>query len=177
MYLVLRGNSDQATLVEDVRRQVAMLDREVPVYGVTRMDDVVSDSVARQRFELFLLALFAAVALVMATVGVYGLLSFSAGRRTHEIGLRIALGAHPWRVLALVLTQGMKLVALGLGVGIVASLFLMHLMTELLYQVSPGDPLTLAVVTIALAATGALACWVPARRAMQVDPMVALRSE
>ena len=177
MNLVLRGSSDSASLVSAVHSEVAALDKEVPVYEVKRMEDLVSHSMERQRFELVLLALFAMVALLLAAVGVYGLLAFVVNRRTHEIGLRIALGAHPRNVLALVMTQGMKLVLFGLGTGVVSSLMLMRLMSGLLYRVSSTDPLSLGAVTVLLAIIGALACFMPARRAMRVDPMTALRCE
>jgi putative ABC transport system permease protein len=177
MNLVLRGSADSASLVSAVRDQVAALDRQVPVYEVAHLEDLVTHSTARQRFELFLLALFASLALALAAVGIYGLLAFTVTRRTQEIGVRIALGAHPRNVLALVMAQGMKLVLLGLAAGIAASLSLTRLMSSLLFRVDPFDPLTLGVVTFILAAIAALACFLPARRAMRVDPMVALRTE
>jgi len=177
MSLALRGTGDSENLVPVVRSQVAELDKEVSVYDVARMDELVNHSIARRRFELFLLALFASAAVVLAAVGVYGLLAFTVNRRTHEIGLRIALGAHPRNVLALVMSQGMKLVIVGIGIGIAASLLFMSLMRGLLYRVSPVDPLTLGAVTVLLVSVGVLACIIPARRAARVDPMVALRCE
>lgn len=177
MNLVFRGHIDPAALVSGVRSQVAAMDPEVPVYGITRMDELVGRSLARQRFELLLLALFAVIALALAAAGIYGLLAFTVSRRTQEIGLRMAVGANRRDVLALVMSQGMKLVLLGLGVGIAGSFALMSLMRGLLYRVNPFDPFSLAAVTVGLALTGALACWIPARRAMRVDPMTALRCE
>jgi putative ABC transport system permease protein len=177
MNLVLRGTADSASLVVTVRNQVAALDKQVPVYGVTRLEDLVSHSIARQRFELFLLALFAALALTLSAVGIYGLLYFTVGRRKHEIGVRIALGAHPRNVLALILSQGMKLVLLGLALGVAASLALTRYLGSLLFHVHPFDPLSLFVVTFLLASIAALACFLPARRATRVDPMVSLRIE
>ena len=177
MSLALRGTGDSENLVPVVRSQVAELDKEVSVYDVARMDELVNHSIARRRFELFLLALFASAAVVLAAVGVYGLLAFTVNRRTHEIDLRIALGAHPRNVLALVMSQGMKLVIVGIGIGIAASLLFMSLMRGLLYRVSPVDPLTLGAVTVLLVSVGVLACIIPARRAARVDPMVALRCE
>ena len=177
MNLVVRGSADSASLAGAVRTQIAALDKQVPVYDVTRFEDRVSHSIARQRFELFLLGLFALLALALAAVGIYALLAFAVNRRTHEIGVRVALGAHPQDVLALVLSQGMKLVVLGLAAGILSSLLLMRFMSSLLYRIHPFDPLSLGIVTLLLAAIAALACFLPARRAMQVDPLVALRSE
>ena len=177
MNLVVRGNTDSTGLLAAVRSQVTALDKQVPVYEVAPLEDLVLHSMARQRFELFLLALFASLALGLAAVGIYGLLSFTVSRRSNEIGIRMALGAHPQNVLALVMTQGMELVLLGLTVGLAASLTLTRLMSSLLFHVHPFDPLSLSLVTLLLAAFAALACFLPARRAMRVDPMVALRTE
>jgi len=177
MNLVLCGSTDSASLVSFVRGQVATLDKQVPVYEVTRLENLVTHSLARQRFEMFLLGLFASLALALAAAGIYGLLAFAVNRRTHEIGVRIALGAHPQNVLALIISQGMKLVVLGLAAGLVGSLMLTRLMSSLLFRVNPFDPLSLGAVTLLLAAIAALACFLPARRAMRVDPIVALRTE
>ena len=177
MNLVVRGTADSASLVSTVRTQVAAIDKQVPVYDVAPLENLVSHSIARQRFELFLLGLFASLALALAAVGIYALLAFTVNRRTHEIGVRMALGAHPRDVLALVLGQGMKLVLLGLAAGILFSLLLMRFMSSLLYRIHPFDPLSLGIVTILLAAIAALACFLPARHAIQVDPLVALRNE
>lgn len=177
MNLVLQGTTDSASLVAAVRAQVAALDKQVPMYEVTRLEDLVAHSIARQRFELFLLALFASLALTLAAVGIYALLSFTVSRRTNEIGIRMALGARSQSVLGLVMFQGMKLVVFGLFVGLAASLALTRLMGTLLFGVHPFDPLSLSVVTLLLVAIAALACFLPARRAMRVDPIVALRIE
>lgn len=177
MNLVVRGADDSASLVSSVRSQVAALDKQVPVYDVTPVENLVSHSIARQRFELFLLALFAFLALTLAAVGIYALLAFTVNRRTHEIGVRMALGAHPQDVLALVMGQGMKLVLLGLGVGLLASFVLTRLMSSLLFHVHPFDPISLGIVTLLLAAIAALACLLPARRAMRIDPVAAFRIE
>ncbi len=177
MNLVIRAETDPAALAGTVRREIAELDRQVPVYDVTSMEDVVSHSVARLHFESLLFGAFAAVALALAAVGIYGLMAFTVNRRTPEIGLRIALGAQPSRVMALIVSQGMKLVLAGAAAGIVMSLALDRLLRDLLFELSPADPLTLVADILLVAAMGALASAVPAWRAMRVDPMVALRAE
>jgi len=160
-----------------VRKEIAALDNGVPVYQVATMDQLLSASVASQRFNLFLLVLFAALALGLAAIGIYGVLAFGVSRRTREIGIRLALGAHPRGVLRLVVRQGMQLVAAGILLGIAGALALTRLMASLLYSVSPTDPATFVVVSILLGLVALIACYVPARRAMRVDPMVALRTE
>ncbi|PYT77706.1 MAG: hypothetical protein DMG40_22810 [Acidobacteria bacterium] len=177
MNLVLRGTADSASLVAAVRNQVASLDRQVPIYEITRLEDLVTHSISRQRFELSLLAWFASLALALAAVGIYGLVSFTVSRRTHEIGVRMALGAHPRSILALILAQGMRLVLLGLAAGLAASFGMTRLMSSLLFRVHPFDPLSLGAVALVLASIAALACFLPARRATRVDPMAALRIE
>jgi putative ABC transport system permease protein len=177
MNLVLRGSGESASLVSAVRRQVATLDKGVPVYSITRMDELVTRSMARQRFDLFLLALFAFTALVLAAVGVYGVLAFTVNRRTHELGIRIALGAQRRDVLFLVIRQGMQLVALGILIGLAAALGLTRLMSSLLYGISATDPLTFAGVAVLLAVVALGASYIPTRRATKVDPVVALRYE
>ena len=175
MNLVLRSSLDPTSLFATVRAQAARLDRGVPVYDARPMVDVVDRSLSRQRFESLLLAVFAVLALVLSAVGIYGLLAFAVSTRTQEIGIRIALGAQPRSVLALVLSHGMKLVGAGLVAGTVASLALTRALAGLFYSVSPNDPLTLIAVSILLAVAGALACWIPARRALSVHPATALR--
>ena len=160
-----------------VRGEIAAVDRGVPVYQVATMDQLLSASVATQRFNLFLLVLFAALALGLAAVGISGVLAFGVSRRTREIGIRLALGAHPRDVLRLVVGQGMQLVVAGILLGIAGALALTRLMASLLYRVSPTDPATFVVVSVLLALVALIACYVPARRAMRVDPMVALRTE
>jgi len=176
-FLVVRTNQDPAGIVSDARAQVAALDNGVPVYQAATMDQLLSSSVAPQRFNLFLLSIFAALALSLAAIGIYGVLSFGVSRRTHEISVRMALGAHPRDVLRLVVRQGMKLVFTGLMLGIVVSVALTRFMSALLFQVSAIDPLTFTGVAVLLLLVALAACYIPARRAMQVDPMVALRHE
>jgi predicted permease len=176
-FLVLRTNREPSSMASTVRDQVASLDKGVPVYRIATMDRLLSRSVAPDRFNLFLLGLFAALALVLATVGIYGVLAFGVGRRTHEIGIRLAMGAHQDDILQLVVRQGMKLVLVGIVLGIAGALALTRLMASLLYGVSATDPATFIAVTFLLVSVAMMACYVPARRAMRVDPVVALRHE
>jgi predicted permease len=176
-FLVLRTNQEPASVIAAARAQVAALDKGVPVYQVATMDQLLSSSVAPQRFDLFLLGLFAALALGLAAVGIYGVLSFSVSQRTHEIGVRLALGAQPRDVLQLVTRQGMKLVLLGVVIGIVASAVVTRFMAALLFGVGLTDPLTFTGAAVLLMLVALAACYIPARRAMKVDPLVALRYE
>ena len=141
------------------------------------MDGVIAAANARPRFEMLLLSIFAAVALVLATVGIYGVMSYSVSRRTHEFGVRMSLGASRNGVLLLVVRQGMMLALRGSIAGIAGALLLSRLMSKLLYGVQPTDPITFAGVAAVLGLVAVLACYIPARRAMRVDPIVALRYE
>ena len=176
-FLMLRTDQDPSRIASTVRSEVATLDRGVPVYQVATMDQLLSRSVAPQRFDLFLLALFAALALGLAAVGIYGVLAFSVSRRTHEMGIRLALGARPNDILRLIIRQGMKLVLVGIALGAAGAVVLTRLMASLLYAVSATDPATFITVALILASVALVACWIPARRATRVDPVVALRHE
>ncbi|HKW56880.1 MAG TPA: ABC transporter permease [Candidatus Acidoferrum sp.] len=176
-FLALRTTGEPSSTASLVREEVAALDKGVPVYQVATMDQLLSSSVATQRFDLFLLVLFAALALGLAAVGVYGVLTFSVSRRTREIGIRMALGAHRSNVLSLILTDGMKLVFAGTATGLAGAAALTRLMRGLLYGVSVTDPVTFLGAALLLAAVALLACYIPARRATHVDPILALRSE
>jgi putative ABC transport system permease protein len=175
--LVVRASGDPARLAPAIASEVSALDKNVTVSQVQTMDQVVSDATGQPRFYLLLLGTFAAVALALAAVGIYGVMSYSVSRRTHEIGIRMALGAKADDVLKLVTGQGMILALAGAAGGLAGALLLTRLMRGLLYGVRPSDPLTLAVVSLALIGVGFVACYVPARRATKVDPMVALRYE
>jgi putative ABC transport system permease protein len=177
MYFVFRASADPASIVAAVRNRVAGLDREVIVTNVSTMDQLVSSSLKRPRFNLLLLSIFAAAALLLASVGLYGVISYSVTQRAHEIGIRLALGAQVGDVLKLVLGQGMKLVVIGTAIGLIAAVALSSVLTSMLYEVSATDPATFAGVAALLAAVALLACYVPARRAMKVDPMAALKCE
>jgi putative ABC transport system permease protein len=177
MTLVVRSATDPAGLAEAARREILVLDRDQPVSRAVPLERLVADSIARPRYSMLLLGAFAAVALVLATMGIYGLLSHAVAQRTHEIGIRMALGARRRDVLALVIANGMGLAMAGVGIGLLGALALTRLMAGLLFQVSPTDPMTLAAVSALLAGVAFLACVIPARRATRVDPMAALRCE
>jgi putative ABC transport system permease protein len=147
------------------------------VYGAQTMPEVISDSTATRRFSAILLGSFALVALLLSGVGIYGVISYLIGQRTHEIGIRMALGAQQSKVLCQVLGEGLKLAITGAVVGLAAAFGLTRLMTSLLYGVSPTDPLTFTAVAALLITVALAACYIPARRAAAVDPMVALRHE
>lgn len=177
MSIVVRSASNPAGLAGAVRQAVENIDREQPVYAVKTMEQYVSESVTDQRLAVFLLAAFAGLALILAAVGIYGVISYSVSQRTHEIGVRAALGAQQGDILRLVMGQGLRLVLLGAIAGIISALALTRLMASLLYGVNPADPLTLIVVSFVLTAAAMLACYIPARRATKVDPTIALRHE
>jgi putative ABC transport system permease protein len=175
--LAIRAKGDPAALANTIRREVAALDRNQTLIGVETMEKVISDSVADRRFQMTLLAIFAVVALILAATGVYGVMATAVARRTHEMGVRLALGATARDVLKLVVGQGMKLALVGVCVGLAAAFGLTRLMKGLLFGVSATDPATFAGVAALLAAVALLACYLPARRATKVDPVVALRDE
>jgi putative ABC transport system permease protein len=177
MTLVVRTEGNPAALTAGVRSQVLSIDKDQPVSRVRTLEQVIAESVAKQRFAMLLLGIFAMVALVLAGVGLYGVMSYAVTQRTHEIGIRMALGAQQRDVLKLVVGQGMILALVGVLIGLLASLALTRVMTTLLFGVSATDPLTFLAIPALLAAVALLASFMPARRAMKVDPMVALRYE
>jgi ABC-type antimicrobial peptide transport system permease subunit len=141
------------------------------------MDEILSETMAQPRFQAWLLSLFGIVALVLAAVGLYGVLAYAVSQRTHEIGIRMALGAQKRNVLSLVIRHGMRLALIGVCLGAAAAIALTRVLASLLYEVAPTDPLTFASVAFLLLAVAWLACWLPARRAARIDPMEALRCE
>jgi len=177
MTLAIRARDASPGLVEEVKKQIWSLDGQIPVSDVHAMDELIAVSLAQQRFNMLLLGLFAALALILAAVGIYGAISYSATQRTHEIGIRTALGAQRRDVLRLVMRDGAKIAFLGIAFGIAGALALTRLMASLLFEVKPTDPATFTGVAILLALVALAACYIPARRAMRVDPMVALRYE
>lgn len=177
MTLALRTSLDPASVTSSVREQVAAIDKDLALYNIATMDELVSNSVAQPRLNLFLLVAFAALALVLAAVGVYGVMAYAVTQRTQEFGIRMALGATSEDVLKQVFLEGGRLAGFGLALGVVAALVLTRLMSSLLFDVKPSDPLTLGVAAGLLALVALAACYIPARRATRVDPLVALRYE
>jgi putative ABC transport system permease protein len=173
--VVVRSSLSVSSVAAAVREVVRSIDKNLPVTDVESFTDAVGQSISRERFRTFLLGSFSAIALLLAAVGIFGIISYSASRRSHEIGIRMAVGAQRRDILRLILGQGAKLALLGLGSGVVFALLLTRLMESLLYNVSATDPLTFAGVAIILLGVAVTACYIPARRAMRVDPIVALR--
>jgi putative ABC transport system permease protein len=177
MTLAVRTSLDPASVTSAIREQVFAIDKGLPLYNIATMDQLVSNSVAQPRLNLSLLVAFALLALALAAVGVYGVMAYTVAQRTQEFGIRMALGASPADVLKQVFLEGGRLAALGLGLGLIAALALTRLMASMLYGVKPSDPLSLGVAAALLAAVAFAACYIPARRATRVDPLVALRYE
>jgi putative ABC transport system permease protein len=175
--IIVKTVGDALGIVPAVRGIMTSMDKDIPLYDVMKMDQLVSASEARERFNTLFLGAFGALALVLALLGIYGVVAYWVSQATHEIGLRIALGARHDEVMRLILRRGMKLVLTGVALGGLVSLALTRLMSSLLFDISPADPPTLAGVGLMLVFVALLACYIPARRAMRVDPMVALRYE
>ena len=175
MTILVRTISDPTNLNAAVRSQISSVDKDVPVSNMMTMDKVVSTSLAPRNFNMVLLSIFAVVALVLAVIGIYGVLSYSVTQRTHELGLRMALGAQQNDVLKLVLNQGLKLILLGVVTGLIGAFALMRLMSSLLFGVASSDPVTFGLIAGLLSVVALIACYFPARRATKVDPIIALR--
>jgi putative ABC transport system permease protein len=175
--LIVRTVGDPLRLVGLVEQAVWSVNRDQPVSDIETMEQVLAESVAQPRIFTLLMGVFAALALVLASVGIYGVVSYSVSQRTHEVGVRLALGAERVDVLRLVVGQGMLLTGIGLGIGLAGAMALTRFLSSFLFSVRPTDPITFAVVALALAGVALLATYIPARRAMRVDPMVALRYE
>jgi putative ABC transport system permease protein len=173
--VVVRSSLSASSVAGAIRQAVHSIDKDLPVTDVASFPDALGKSISRERFRTLLLGSFSGIALVLAAVGIFGVISYSASQRTHEIGIRMALGAQQRDVLHLILGQAAKLALLGLGIGVVLAFLLTRLIASLLYSVSATDPLTFGAVAIVLLGVAMAACYIPARRAMRVDPMVALR--
>jgi predicted permease len=177
MTIVMRTTTDPQTLAMAAQESIRAIDHNLPISNISTMEQVVVDTLWQQRFNLQLIGLFASLALVMAAVGLYGVMSYTVAQRTQEVGLRMALGAQRSDVMKLVVGQGMKMALLGVALGLVASVLLTRLMASLLFEVSATDYTTFTVVAILLTFIALVACWIPALRATKVDPMIALRYE
>jgi putative ABC transport system permease protein len=177
MNLVVKTSSDPLSLVPSVRQDIQAVDREQPIFNIKTMDQLVSDSVGPRRFNALLLVLFAAVALILAAVGVYGVMSYSVTQRTHEIGIRMALGAQPSDILKLVLRHGMIVILIGITIGLAVAFSLTRVISSLLFGVESTDLLTFVTLPLLLVVIAFLACYIPAHRAARVDPLLALRYE
>jgi putative ABC transport system permease protein len=177
MTFVARTVGDPAAMAPAVRREIGAIDPDLPVSDVQTLEKVMADTVGRARFNTLLLGLFAGLATLLAAVGIFGVMNYSVALRTRELGLRMALGAQPGRVLLLVLRQGLLLTLIGIGVGLLGALALTRLMSSLLFGVEATDPATFAAIVLLLAAVSLLACYIPARRATRIDPLIALRHE
>jgi predicted permease len=175
--VVLRSDDAHRAALDSIRNAIAMMNRQQFIYNLQTFDEIISKSLAAQRFSMILLGVFAALALLLASVGIYGVISYVVGQRTHEIGIRLALGAEPLHILRLILGRGGVLALTGVGLGLASALGLTRLMASLLYGVRATDPLTFVGVAILLTLIAFAACYIPARRATKVDPMVALRYE
>ena len=174
---IVRTSGNQASLTAAIQKEFLAVDALLPISNVRLMEDVIARSIARQNFNMVLLSIFGAIALLLAAIGIYGLMSYSVEQSTHDIGVRLALGAARRDIMSLVVGRGMRLAGLGLAVGVAGAYAAARLLSRMLYGVRPGDPLTFAAVVVALGTVALLACYLPARRATNVDPIVALRQE
>ena len=177
MNLAIRTEGDPLSLTASVRSTLRGMDKGLLIRNVSTMDERIRLSVSSRRFNMLLLAVFATLALLLAGVGVYGVMSYTVTQRTHEIGVRMALGAEPRDVIRLIVRQGLRPAAVGVACGLAGALALTQLLKGQLYSVSATDPLTFAAVALLLAGVALLACYLPARRATKVDPLVALRHD
>jgi putative ABC transport system permease protein len=174
---VARTTASPLGVVSAIREAAVKGDPSSVVFGARQLQEIVANSIATQRLAMILLSVFSALALVLSAIGIYGVISYLTGQRTHEIGIRVALGASSSDVLRMVLGEGMKITLIGVAIGLAAALGMTRLIAKLIYGVGASDPLTFVSVAVLLTGVALLACYIPARRAMRVDPMVALRYE
>jgi putative ABC transport system permease protein len=175
--LIVRTQGNPLAVVAPIEQAIHTVDKDLPVYSVWTMDQLLGNSLAQRRLTLVLLSSFASLALLLAAVGIYGVIAYTVRQRTRELGIRLALGAQAGAVLRLILRQGLKVTLIGIALGLTAAFALTRWMESLLFGVRPADPLAFGVVALLLLLVAICACWIPARRATQVDPLVALRSE
>ena len=174
MFLTVRSQQEVGSLISSIRREVATLDPDQPIARVRTLDEVASDSVAPRRLAVVLIGVFAGIALLLASVGIYGVISYSVAERTHEIGVRMALGAQNTNILKLVIGHAAKLMLAGLAIGLLACVFVTRILQSLLYNVGAFDAATFLFVLAVLCLAALLASYIPARRATRADPMIAL---
>jgi putative ABC transport system permease protein len=177
MTVIVKGTSDPSQLISSMRAAVKEIDPDQPIYNPRTMDEIRAESVAPERLNLTLLSLFAGIALVLAIVGIYGVMSYSVTQRTHEIGIRMAIGARPRDVFAMILGHGMKLTIIGVVIGLVLAFVLTRLMETMLFGVAPTDATTYTAISVLLVSVALLACYLPGRRATKVEPTISLRYE
>jgi ABC-type antimicrobial peptide transport system permease subunit len=177
MNVVIRTVGDPTALVATASGEVRTLDPDLPIYNVRTMEQRVDESLARRRFSMLLLTLFAALALGLAAIGIYGVIAYLVTQGTRDLGIRMALGATPRSIVVLILRHGMSVALIGVGAGLAGAFVLTRFMRKLLFGVAPADPVTFAAVALLLAGVAFVASYVPARRAARVDPMISLRSE
>jgi putative ABC transport system permease protein len=175
--VIVRAAGDPSILARPLAETVRSIDPDLPAYNIKTVEDYLDGTIAIPRFNTLLLGIFSGLALLLTAIGLYGVISYSVAQRTHEIGIRIALGAQPGEMMRLVVGQGVRLALFGVGLGLIAAFAFTHFLSSLLFGVTATDPLSFATVVVTLLAVVLLACYVPARRAMRVDPMVALRYE
>ena len=175
--LIIKTDGEPTAALPAIREIMKEIDRSQPLYDVRTMNDVLSESISRPRFNSQLISLLTAIALILTVVGIYGIISYSVSHRTHEIGIRLALGALPIDILRMVIAHGLKIALLGIAIGLAAALMLTRLIRSLLYQVSATDPLTFIAMPMVIAVVAIAACYIPARRATRIDPMISLRYE
>ncbi len=177
MSLVVRTASDPLSLAAAVKSQIQMIDKDLPIDNAKSMQQLLAESLSGRQFNMLLLTIFALVALVLAVVGIYGVMSYTVTQRTHEIGIRVAIGAQSRDVFRMVIGQGMMLAMIGVAFGLVGAFGLTRLMTTMLFGVEPTDPATFVSIAVLLIVVALVACYIPGRRAAKVNPLVALRYE
>jgi putative ABC transport system permease protein len=177
VHILVRSSLDPAAAIAEVQRAVWSVDKDLPLSKTRTMGEVISESVAETRFRTWLLSIFAAAGLTLTLIGIYGVISYSVRQRTREMGIRIALGAQPGSLLGLVLRQAVVLALTGAVCGVIGSLLLMRLLVSQLFEIKPGDPVTLIGAALLMMIVALAASWIPARRATKVDPVIALRYE